>query len=570
MLLMLITIGACASPAPSTSPDKAGGAGTAPAGTNSPKTLTVLMNDEPKKLGPIGPGGGSLQSSATTPFFYEGFLIVADDSGTYVPRIATEIPTLENGDWRLLPSGQMETTWKLRPDVYWHDGTSFTASDVVFTWQVWRDPLSEVTRDVLSDNVDAIDTPDDHTIVVHWKSPFAFINEIGIHSLLPRHILEPTFLSDKELFNSNRWNTVDYVGLGPYRLKEWVPGSQLTLEAFDQYFLGRPKIQTIIARFVTDPNVLATTMLAGHADMNIPWGATADSVTPVQEGWKRSGEGNVYIYPGPSLRFITYQARDEFLKQPALKQPAVRQALLYALDKEALVDLLYQDRSLLADSWYVRSDPHRASIADGITSYNYDPRKAAQLLEQQGWKPGPDGVLVNAAGDRFETSFSSTSESGQAVSAFASYWRQAGIAVQEDVLTPAQTQDREFRAKFPGLEYTANVPIRSFLKGRIPIAQIPGPENRWTGSNRNGLAVSVLDDLMKQFDSTINDVERTRVERDLIREITGNAQFGFFFMYPHQWMVRKSVTGVLPSKVASMVDDWPRVTWNAHTWDIQQ
>jgi len=567
-LLVILALAACASPQRGSQSSGSQTSEAAP-GSVAPKTLTVLMNDEPKKLGPIGPGGGSLQSSATTPLFHEGFLAVIDDAGNLVPRLTTSIPAIETGDWRVLPSGEMETTWKLRPGAFWHDGTPFTAHDVVFTWQVWQDPQVQLTRDVLSDYVDSAEALDDTTVLLHWKSTFGFISGVATHSLLPRHLLEAAFQSgDREQFNNHRWNTVDYVGLGPFRLKDWSLGSFLTLEAFDRYFLGKPKLQTIVARFVTDPNVLATVMLAGQADMNIPWGATADSVTPVEGRWKESKEGTVFIYPGPSLRFMTYQARDEYQRQPALKQAAVRQALNYALDREAIVDLLYHDRSLLADSWYVQGDPRRAQFADVITTYGYDPRRAAQLLEQQGWR-AIDGTLVNGSGERFETTLTGTSESGQAVAAFSAYWRQIGVGMIEEILTPAQTQDREWRAKYSGFEYTANVPVRGFLSGRVAISQIPGSENRWTGSNRNGLVVPELDRLMKQFDATIDAGERTRVERDMIRLATGDAHFTFLFMYPHQWMVRSSVTGIVPSKVASTLDDWPKVTWNVHEWDLR-
>jgi len=564
--LLALVLAGCASP--STSPASRDSAATGPA-VAAPKTLTVLMNDEPKRLGPIGPGGGSLQSSSSTPLLYEGFLTVIDGSGNIVPRLALEIPTIESGDWRVLPDGDMETTWKLRPGAVWHDGTPFTARDFVFTWQVWQDPQIQITRDVLTDYVDRAEAVDDTTLLLHWKSTFGFVHEVGIHPLVPRHILETSFQGDKDQFNNHRWNTVEYVGLGPYRLKEWVPGGYQTFEAFDRYVLGKPKIQTIIARFVLDANVLATVLLAGQAEMNIPWGATADAVSPVQRRWQETGEGKVLIYPGPSLRFITYQSRDEYQRLPALKQIPVRQALLYALDTSALVDLLYNDRSLLADAWYVVGDPQRIPFADAITRYTYEPRRASQLLEQQGWRPGTDGALVNAAAERFATSLTSTNEAGQAVAAISSYWRQLGIAVEEDALSPAQTQDRELRAKFPGMEYSAHVPVRSFLKGRIPINQIPGPENRWSGSNRNGLTVPELDNLMRQFDAAIEPAQRTAIERDMARQITGEAQIGFLFMYPHQWMVRNSVTGIIPSQIASTVNDWPKVTWNVHEWDLR-
>jgi peptide/nickel transport system substrate-binding protein len=562
--LVLVTLlsAACAAP---------GGPSSSPASGErvvAKKTMTVAMNDEPKKLGPVGPGGGSLQSSASTPFIYESFLIVLNDQGDPLPRLATEMPTIANGGWAVLPDGTMETTWKLRKDAFWHDGTPFSARDLAFTWEVWQDPLVEVSPDVLNQFIDRVQTPDDYTVVYRWKQPFAFIQQAGRRSIIPNHLLADTYAADREQFNNHRYNTFEYMGLGPYRLITWSPGSHLEFAAFDRYFLGRPKIDTIVARFITDANALAANLLAGAAEMNIPWGATMDVVSPVEQRWRQTNEGRVLIYPGPSLRFFTSQNRDEYQATPALKQPAVRQALHYALDKEALVELLYHDKGLLADSWYALTDPRRRQIADSITSYPYDTRRATQLLEQQGWRPASDGVMVNAAGERLETTLTGTNEAGDAIAAISAYWRQIGIPTREEVLSPAHTQDREYRAKYPGLEYTAHVPVRSFLNGRLRIAQIPSAANRWAGSNRNGLNDAGIDRLMAAFDATIDDSERTTTERQLVQRITSEALFGFLFFYPHQWLIRSNVSGTIPSKVASSIDDWPRVTWNVHEWDM--
>src|SRR4051812_22788459 len=100
LLALTLVITACASPQPNA--ERSQGEGS-PSGQTGKKILTALMNDEPKRLGPIGPGGGSLQSSSTTPWLYESFLIVLNDEGAPVPRLATEIPTIANGGWQVFP-----------------------------------------------------------------------------------------------------------------------------------------------------------------------------------------------------------------------------------------------------------------------------------------------------------------------------------------------------------------------------------------------------------------------------------------------------------------------------------
>src|SRR6266545_198540 len=99
-------------------------------------------------------------------------LTLIDAQGELQPQLAAAVPTVENGLWRISPDGTMETTWKLKPNLKWHDGTPLTSADVAFTALIDQDRELPFLRPATYSAVDAVDTPDPQTIVVRWKRPY--------------------------------------------------------------------------------------------------------------------------------------------------------------------------------------------------------------------------------------------------------------------------------------------------------------------------------------------------------------------------------------------------------------
>lgn len=187
---------------------------------------------------------------------------------TVVPRIAEEIPSTENGLWKVFADGRMETTWKIRRNAVWHDGTPVTADDFIFRAKVYQDqrmPFSGgSSAATLLRFVDTIEAPDPNTLVVKWKSIYLQANQ-GFDFPFAKHLLEPVYAQgDVERFLALPYWTTDFVGVGAYKMKSYAVGSGTILEAFDQYFLGRPKIDTIEVKFMVDPNTIGANILAGE------------------------------------------------------------------------------------------------------------------------------------------------------------------------------------------------------------------------------------------------------------------------------------------------------------------
>src|SRR5207249_2885992 len=179
-------------------------------------------------------------------FFHEftnSYLTTRDAGDELVPRLATELPSVEAGTWRVFDDGRMDVTWRLRADVKWHDGRELTSEDLRFGWEAARDPVTQLKPQGISGLIDGVDTPDPYTVVFHWRRTSYQGGEMGEPQFdpLPRHVLEEALLASKENFpNHPYFSTPDqFVGSGPYRPANWEKGAEITLTAFDGCFVRR-------------------------------------------------------------------------------------------------------------------------------------------------------------------------------------------------------------------------------------------------------------------------------------------------------------------------------------------
>ena len=198
--------------------------------------------------GPGNAGGsGALEHRLT---FHAG-LTVLDERQVQQPRLAESVPNLQDGSWKTFDDGRMEVTWKLKPNLSWHDGAPLTADDFVFGTTIARDPdfvgpppatgtrqLSEVVA------------PDPQTIVVRFPQPYVGGNLGDNVPALPSHLLKDLYdRGEKDRIQTSTYWTTDFVGLGPYKLARWESGSFIEAHAFDQYVLGRPKTDRIFLHY---------------------------------------------------------------------------------------------------------------------------------------------------------------------------------------------------------------------------------------------------------------------------------------------------------------------------------
>jgi peptide/nickel transport system substrate-binding protein len=408
--------------------------------------------------------------------------------------------------------------------------------------------------------MESASAPDPHTFVVHWSQTYVRAHEADGITSLPKHLLNDLYLQDKQAMVRSPYFFDEFIGTGAFKVDRWERGSHVEFSRFDDYFLGRPKLDRVIVRFVPDSNTLIANILSGNVDVVIPEEGDIDAAFEVRQRWE--GTGN-------QVRFDLVQGLDhlQIQHQPQYSRPLygftnrnVRQAMYQAIDRKALTDLMTQGVSTPADSWYAPNDPLRKDVEAYIPQFPYDPAAATRLLEQEGWVRGGDGTLVHRpSGERFETEMTvrpgaAPLREGQAI---ANYWKAVGANVGVKSLTPA-TSAREPFATQPGPSIISPSGY-NFYDRRLSSIGIPTAENRWTGNNRGGYNNPKVDALLEKLAITIPTSERLALHRELLQE-----QMGDIALMPLYWQVSPilMLRGITGPKIQGS-----EATTNIYQWD---
>jgi peptide/nickel transport system substrate-binding protein len=487
-----------------------------------------------------------------------GRLAAFDGQGALVPRLAETVPTAENGLWRVSPDGRMETTWRIREGARWHDGVPLTPDDLLFSAHVIQDKELAVFADLRYEAVDGLRADDARTFTVTWKRPHIQAAEIFTYAPMPRHLLEQAYLSNKAGFTDLRYWSEEMVGAGPYRLQEFVPGSHLVLRANDSYALGRPKLDEITVRLLTDGNSLVAAVLSGAVDVTLGQTLSVDQANLLENQWR---DGTVlYVVK----RWWEMHPQHYQPSPPIVASVPFRQALLHGLERETIAETIGYGSSV-AHSLVSPESADYAGVADGIVRYEYDPRRAAQLLEGLGYSRGAAGIYQDAAGQRLSlevrTSPGDTNE--QTMLAVVANWQRLGIAAEPFLISAAQNRDQPFRASFPAFNVRSHPTGLRYIREFFHSAEARTPENSYLGSNGSRYRHPEMDALVDSYFATIPEAARTDYARRAVRHATEQVvTMGLFY-------------GRLPTMVSHRLlhvgpgGERAEQTWDITLWDLR-
>lgn len=314
---------------------------------------------------------GSQDYTAINPALYEhgeiNALIFAgltghDENNQVVPALAEK--------WNF-DREKRTYTFRLRDGLTFHDGQPLTSADVKFTLEAILDPANQ--SEIISNytDIESISCPDKLTVKIKLKQAnVAFPDYMSI-GILPKHLLEGEDLTTSD-FNRNP------VGAGPYRMISWDPGQSIVMEKFADYYGGEPKIEKVMFKIVPDSDAKALQLAAGDIDMA--------QITPKgAESLAKNKKYSIYPMDTADYRAIAYN----FASPLFGRYPELAGILSYAVDRDAIVDSVLLGEGEAAYS-PIQAGPYNNS---NMEKFSYNPKKAQQLLQDDGWKKGKDGYF---------------------------------------------------------------------------------------------------------------------------------------------------------------------------------
>jgi peptide/nickel transport system substrate-binding protein len=497
------------------------------------------------------------------------FMMVFDPNGAPIARLVTELPSQERGTWTIHPDGTMETTYHLKPGVRWHDGTEFTAADMIVGWQVAVDPSLPYNRRAVAVAIDHLETPDPHTVVASWKQTYPWADRIQPNDWdpMPQHLIGPAYTADPSGVTKLDYWRGGFVGLGAYQLVSWDPGSAILMQANRDYHLGPPKIDRIEVRFVTDENARLASLLAGDADMIAAQMGTLglESRRVLGERWAAMGGGTITAQGAASFNSLMPKWSNPLIG--GARNAPTRQGLLLGLDRGALAEVAQGDASLVVDSWIYPNVPEFDVVKDRIVRYPYNLDRATRTLQEAGWRPGSDGVLQSAQGERFEVEVRAEERAGAVIR---DSWRLLGVDATILVPPASLSRNQEWQANYPGFVTTGTTPTPSaMLDGRLHSRNCPSEANRWGGQNRQCYQNLEIDSLVERVFVSIDERARWDLDGEIARTVTQEAAIFPTYRSPRGYAIlRRGITGVPVMQVLGQSGDL-QVTSNVADWDMQ-
>lgn len=526
--LALLTAAACSGPDEDTG--STGGESGAPSGA---REVTVQLYQAPRGFSPLL---ASIGPDHLMEQLHWDSLVSATADGEYGPRLAES--------WEVSPDG---TTWTfhLRDDVLWSDGEPFTSEDVLFSYNVYANPATgsayagkfstvngaAALADGTADAVAGFQAPDEHTFVIQLDAPnVALLDELvqPILFILPQHVVGELPLDG---LAENPFFREPTVGLGPYVFQRWVTDDQVEFAANPEYRdeLGLDRVFT---QYVTT-DVATAQLETGEIDFAQ---VAAPDVARVE------GIDGITLHraEGPGVLAL-HTAHDS----GKLADSRVRQAIMYAIDREALVEEVLSGEGKVVDT--LVHGPEWA-MPDDLVHYGYDPDKARELLAEAGWDPSTEVRLEIVPGQR---------DRDTATTIVAAQLQEVGINAQVTPYEAAQLSDaigqRDFDLLISGYGLFTIDPAS--MNARLMCSQAGG-------ANISAYCNEELDALLQQGVATTDQAEREEIYAQAQRIV--NEEVPIFVLYVPNTLAATSDRLQGFELNPSVVDAF----WNAAEWTV--
>lgn len=446
--------------------------------------------------------------------------------------------------WELL--GDTGVVFSLRRDVRWHDGQPVTAEDVVFTFDLAKDPATgSLIGSAYITEVARAEVVDSYTVRFTFARPHAQALEDFWWPPVPKHLLEGIAPEDLRNAPFNRAP----VGSGPYRFVEWRANERLVLEPnpdFPEALGGPPALERVVFRIVPDPSTLLTELLTGRLQVDIP--VVPDQAAQIEE----NANLELFAFPSRTVYFIGWNTRRE-----PFTDARVRRAMTHAINRQEIIEALLEGYGSPATSTI---PPWSPLYPETVEPLPYDPQQAMRLLEEAGWTDrNGDGIRENAAGRplRFTLLSSDAPLNRNVVAVVQSQLRQVGVDAQVRSLE-FQTLLTQHRAR------DFDAVLQTWVLDNFQVASAPAAlfHSRWAdvprSANRSSFANPRADSLI-DAGAAETDPERAREIWAAFTELLNQEQpFTFMFWLDELAGVSRTLGGVVMDPRGELVSiaDW--------------
>lgn len=458
---------------------------------------------------------------------------------------------------------QKVITYHLK-DATWHDGETVMAEDVAFAFTSLADANytggnygdvesikgAKAYHDGEADSIEGIKVIDEKTIEITFEKIYApAITNLGTKAIIPKHIWEgkdiATWDTQTELLNAP-------IGCGPYKLTEYKSGQYVKFAAAKDFFLGEPKTANLIYQVVN-----ADTLQAEFENGSINIATVNDLTTADIDALKAEGlevasySNYMYQYMGINLRLEIF------------RDVNVRQAMMYALDRQAMVDKLLEGRGQVVNAPMLPMLWSYPAESD-LNSYDYNVEKAKELLKTAGWEDTDGDGVLDKNGEKFSLTLDCPTGSSK---------RETTAVLIQEALKQVGIEVEIVSMDFPALmeKVVSNHDFDLYMMGNT-LSLDPDPKPYWhsdavsnepgvQGYNIVGYVNPSVDELIQEGNATLNQEERTKIYNEFGKTLNEDVAQVYLYNQDIEHAYNSNLEGYKPSTFNEF--------YNMHNWVIE-
>lgn len=494
--------------------------------------------------------------------------------GELFPRLAQEIPSLENGG---IAEDLKSVTWKLKEGLKWSDGTPVTSADVVFTAEYCMHPEGGCAQLAKFEGVESVEAIDDLTVKVNFTEPrpdpfAAFVG--GQSPIIQKAQFEQCLGAAAPTCTEQNFNPI---GTGPFKVVSFKTNDVIVFEANPEYRdAEKPAFARMTMKGGGDAAAAARSVLE-TGEFDYAW--NTQLAPDVIEGMEANGKGKVHAAFGSLVERIMVNLTDPSSSlpdgerstldhpHPFLTDPAVRKALSMAIDRDLLVEIGYGPAGKPTCNLVPAPE---AWASDNTECLTQDIEGAKALLDEAGWVPGGDGVREKD-GVRlsmvYQTSVNAVRQDFQAL--IKQWWSEIGVETElktvdasvffgSDAGSPDTLQKFYADVEMYANNFEGNNPEPYLAKNTCDKA--PGPDNQWQGENITRFCNDEYDQLVVELGKTVDLEERGELGQKMNELITKESNAIIPLVY------RGTASAVSNRLGGVELNAWDTELWNVADW----